>query len=144
VFATRDIRAEEEIVYYDGALITHAEADAQPDTGHTFLFTLNEWWVVDAAVGGNAARFINHSCDPNCEAVGVEEDDSDPTKERIVIQAMRDIRAGEELTYDYQIEVDEPMTDADRARWRCRCGAKNCRGVLLVPVGAALAATGRG
>jgi SET domain-containing protein len=147
VFATRDIKAEEEIVWYEGALITHAEADAREDTGHTFLFTLNEWWVVDAAVGGNDARFINHSCDPNCEAVGVEDDSGDPSKEQIVIQAMRDIRAGEELTYDYQLETEEPIDDEDRELWRCRCGAANCRGVMLVPaapVGGALAPTGRG
>ena len=135
VFAARDIAAGEEIVWYDGALITHAEADARPDTGHTFLFTLNEWWVVDAGVDGTDARFINHSCDPNCEPWGVEDDadDPDPARERIVIQSLRDIRKGEELTYDYQIEVEGPLTDEDRQRWRCRCGAKSCRGVMLAP-----------
>jgi uncharacterized protein len=134
VFATRDIKAEEEIVWYEGALITHAEADERPDDGHTFLFTLNEWWVIDAGVDGNEARFINHSCDPNCESVLVEDDDeADPSRERMVIQAMRDIRAGEELTYDYNIESDEPLTDELRALWRCRCGAANCRGVILLP-----------
>ncbi|HUR41793.1 MAG TPA: SET domain-containing protein-lysine N-methyltransferase [Verrucomicrobiae bacterium] len=137
VFAARDLAFEEEIVWYEGALITHAEAGEREDTGHTFLFTLNEWWVIDGGVGGSDARFINHSCDPNCEAAGVDddEDNPDPAKERIVIQALRPIRAGEELTYDYQLEVDEPITDEDRVLWACRCGSPKCRGVMLKEVG---------
>jgi uncharacterized protein len=132
VFAARDIAAGEEVVWYEGALITHAEADEREDTGHTFLFTLNEWWVIDAGTGGNEARWINHSCDPNCEALGVDADDGDPAGERIVIQALRPIRAGEELSYDYQLEADGPLTDEDRELWRCRCGSPRCRGVILV------------
>jgi len=131
VFATRDIRAEEEIAWYEGALIPHAEADARPDDGHTFLFTLNEWWVLDAEQGGNDARFINHSCAPNCESVLVEDDDGDPSQDRMVIQALRDIRAGEELTYDYHVELAGPITAARRALWCCRCGAPTCRGAML-------------
>ena len=134
VFAARDIRAGEEVVYYEGALVTHEEADAREDRGHTFLFTLNEWWVIDAGVGGNEARWINHGCAPNCEAVLVEDEDGGPAADRMVIQAMRDIRAGEELTYDYNLEVEEPITEELRALWRCRCGAPECRGTILKPV----------
>lgn len=134
VFAARDIPFEEEVVYYEGKLISHDEADAdEEDDGHTFLFTLNERWVIEGAVDGNEARWINHSCDPNCEALLVEDDDGDKAKDRIVIQALRNIRAGEELTYDYNIFTEEPFTDELKQLWRCRCGSPSCRGVILRP-----------
>lgn len=133
VFAARDIAFAEEIVEYKGRLITHAQADEQygDDSGHTFLFTLNEHYVIDANVDGNEARWINHSCDPNCEAVSEESDDGDPAKERMLIQPMRPIRAGEELTYDYSITTQGPITDQERVLWACRCGSPHCRGVML-------------
>ena len=134
VFAAVPIRVEEEIIYYEGMLISHREAEGdEEDDGHTFLFTLNDEWVIEGAIGGNEARWINHSCDPNCEALLVEDDDGDRRKDRIVIQAMRDIRVGEELTYDYNILTDEPFTDDLRALWRCRCGAPGCVGLILRP-----------
>ena len=138
VFAAHKIRRGERIIRYKGEIIDADEASARYDDDsmerhHTFLFGLTSGAFIDGGSKGNAARFINHSCEPNCEAVGVEEDDGDPAKERIVIQALRPIRAGEELTYDYQLETDEPITDEDRALWRCRCGAKSCRGVMLSP-----------
>lgn len=133
VFAACDIKAEEEILYYLGKLITHAEADVDAeDDGHTFLFTLNEEWVIEGAIDGNEARWINHSCDPNCEALLIE-DDEDRRKDQIVIQAMRAIKAGEELTYDYNILTDEEFTDELRTLWRCRCGSPKCCGVILKP-----------
>lgn len=132
VFAARDIRAEEEIIYYEGRVVTHAQADAEyVDNGHTFLFTLNDQYVIDGGVGGNDARWINHSCAPNCEPLLDESADGEPANDRVVIQATRPIRAGEELTYDYGLVTDEPFTDALRALWACRCGAPGCRGVLL-------------
>jgi uncharacterized protein len=133
VFATRDIAAGEPIVEYTGELLTHAQADARypEDDGHTFLYTLNDHYVIDAGVGGNDARWINHSCDPNCEVYGEESDDGDPAKERLVITAMRDIKAGEELTYEYGITTDEPITDEVRAMWACRCGSPKCKGTML-------------
>lgn len=132
VFATRDIPAEEEILYYEGRLVTHDEADAAfVDDGHTFLFTLNDRYVIDGGIDGNEARWINHSCEPNCEPVLVESDDGDPAGDRMVIQALRPIRAGEELTYDYSLTTDEPLTDAVCELWACRCGAYACRGVML-------------
>jgi SET domain-containing protein len=73
VFATAPIKAGEEVVEYKGDLITHAQADKRygdgGETGHTFLFTLNEKYIVDGNSNGNVARWINYSCDPNCQAV---------------------------------------------------------------------------
>ena len=79
--------------------------------------------VVDAAVGGNEARFINHSCDPNCDAVI---DDG-----RIWIETIRDVEPGEELAYDYAYVLEERHTPAAKRRYPCTCGARNCRGTIL-------------
>jgi SET domain-containing protein len=137
VFAARDIAANEEIIEYAGRRITQAQADAEypEDDGHTFLYVLNEHWLIDAGVDGNDARWINHSCDPNCEVWLIESEDGDPAKDRLVIESMRPIKAGEELTYDYGVADDEPMTDAERALWNCRCGSPKCRGTMLEPKG---------
>jgi SET domain-containing protein len=133
VFAARDIAAEEEIIEYAGRRLTYAEADAlyPDDNGHTFLYELNGQYMIDAAVDGNDARWINHSCDPNCEVYLEEDEGGDPARDRLVICAMRAIRAGEELTYDYGIVTREPITDEERALWACRCGAPNCKGLML-------------
>ena len=80
--------------------------------------------VIDAAVDGNEARFINHSCDPNCDAV-VED-------MRIWIETIRDVEPGEELAYDYAYELEERHTPAAKKRYPCYCGAANCRGTILV------------
>jgi uncharacterized protein len=79
--------------------------------------------MIDAAFGGNLARWINHSCDPNCEAV--EEDG------RIYIESIRDIEPGEELAYDYNYILDERHTPKMKKRFPCRCGAPACRGTIL-------------
>lgn len=136
MFATRDIAAGEEIIEYAGRRITQAQADVEypDDDGHTFLYILNDHWLIDAGVGGNDSRWINHSCDPNCEVWLIESDDGDPAKDRLVIESMRPIKAGEELTYDYGITNDEPLTDKERELWRCRCGSPKCRGTMLVPL----------
>jgi len=75
-------------------------------------------------VRGNAARWINHSCDPNCTTF--EDDDS-----RVFIEARRKIPPGEELTYDYRLSVDGKLTKKERKQYTCRCGTKKCRGSLL-------------
>jgi len=97
VFATEAIAKGERVIRYKGLLRTHAEVDAvyadEADTGHTFLFTLNDKYVIDANVEGNDARWINHSCDPNCEASWLE-DGKKKRKDKIFIEAMRDIAAG--------------------------------------------------
>jgi SET domain-containing protein len=128
VFATRRIPKGERIVEYRGKRIPYSLAsELYPDEEgvptHTFLFELDDDMVIDAGQGGNAARWINHSCAPNCEAV----DDGG----RIYIEAIRTIRRGEELGYDYNITLDERHTPSEKKRWPCLCGAKNCRRTLL-------------
>lgn len=129
-FATRLIRRGQRIIEYTGERIGDAEADRRYDDEkmsrhHTFLFIVDDTVIVDAAVGGNDARFINHSCDPNCEAV-IE-------RKRIFIYALRTIRPGEELAYDYQYERTTDHTDDDEVFYKCKCGAPNCRGTILAP-----------
>ena len=136
VFAQLPIAKGERVIEYKGERRTHAEVDAgdtgAADSGHTFLFTLNDDYVIDANHGGNSARWINHSCKPNCEAV-LEENEADPRKSKVFIEARRAIRPGEELTYDYGITLDEPHTARLKKIWACRCGSKNCTGTMLKP-----------
>lgn len=134
VFAARDIAEGEEIIHYEGRIVTHDEADdGVEDNGHTFLFTLNDMYVIDGGVDGNDARYINHSCEPNCEPWLVEDADGDPAKDRVVIQALRPIKAGEELSYQYGITTEEPLDAEERAMWVCRCGSPKCSGTMLDP-----------
>lgn len=137
VFALRPLRRGERIIEYKGRLRTHAEADDlygdAPENGHTFLFTLNEDYVVDANVAGNTARWINHSCAPNCEAVIHEAADGDRRHDRIIIEALRDITRGEELTYNYGITLAQAHTPARKRLWACHCGAPGCTGTMLQP-----------
>lgn len=136
VFAARPIAKGERVIEYKGRRRTHAEVDAGDsgdiESGHTFLFTLNEDWVIDANFEGNAARWINHSCDPNCEAVLVEHP-HDSKRSKVFIEALRDIAAGEELTYDYGITLAERHTPRLKKIWACRCGAPTCTGTMLKP-----------
>lgn len=128
VFALRRIRKGTAVVEYLGERISHEEADARyaekgSRDNHTFLFTVDSSTVIDAGVDGNEARYINHACDPNCESVRVER--------RIFVEAIRTIRPGEELAYDYQIQRDpDDAPDVD-AVFACRCGGHNCRGSML-------------
>ena len=128
-FATQRIKKGTRIIEYTGERISNAEADRRYDedkmkSHHTFLFTLTSRTVVDAAVGGNESRFINHSCAPNCEAV-IEDG------KRIYIEALRDIPVGEELVYDYQYERTDEHTPEDERFYACSCGAPTCRGSIL-------------
>jgi uncharacterized protein len=129
-FATRRIRKGERVIEYTGERITNAEADRRYDDErmrrhHTYLFTLTQRTVVDGGAGGNASRFINHSCEPNCEAI-IEDG-------RIWIRALRAIAKGRELTYDYQYERVSDDDEADERKYPCRCGAPRCRGTILLP-----------
>ncbi|MBK9114368.1 MAG: SET domain-containing protein-lysine N-methyltransferase [Betaproteobacteria bacterium] len=131
VFATAEIPKGSRIVEYKGKRASWDEALARPDSdptdpAHTFLFELEDGQVIDARVRGNAARWINHSCAPNCVT---HEDDAG----RVFIEARRRIVPGEELTYDYRLWVDGRLTRAERAQYACRCGARRCRGTLLLP-----------
>jgi hypothetical protein len=128
VFALRGIRKGTRIVEYTGERISHAEADRRyedrpDDDSHTFLFIVDRRTVIDAGVGGNEARYINHACAPNCESV-IE-------SKRIFIEALRDIEAGEELLYDYQIQREKDDPPNVEQIWACRCGTDSCRGTML-------------
>ena len=130
VFALQDLAEGETIIEYVGEVISWDEAqDRHPhdpnDPNHTFYFHVNEDRVIDALYGGNSSRWINHCCDPNCEA--------DEENDRIFIKALRNIKAGEELNYDYGLIIDEPYTPELLAEYPCWCGAQNCRGTLLSP-----------
>jgi SET domain-containing protein len=117
VYAGQAITKNSRIIDYTGEKITATEADRRETRyqrdGRIWCFTLNRRWVRDAAVGGNLARFINHSCRPNCyvEIAG----------DVIWIRAARTIRAGEELSYDYNT--------GGEAGIRCRC-RPGCETVL--------------
>ena len=137
VFALVDIPKGVELIEYRGKLLTMAQADRKyantSDSGHTFLFTLNEKYVLDANSEGNIARWINHSCAPNCKAFVHENEDGDPRKDRVVIESLRALKPGEELTYDYGIVLEERLTPRLKAIWACRCGSRSCTGTLLKP-----------
>lgn len=137
VVATARIKKGEPIVEYKGRIISHDDADAQyhgdVGSGHTFLFTLNDEWIVDANVRGNIAKWINTSCDPNAIAFihSEEKKDPDPKKDRVIIEALRTIEPGEEITYDYGFEFDVPYTPELLKVWACRCGSPKCTGSML-------------
>ena len=121
VFALAPIPKGERIIEYKGELITDAQADRRysklhENSAHTMLFSVDEKWVIDATRKGNSARWINHSCAPNCEV--------DDEGLRIFIDARRDIRPGEELTYDYNLQIGEKHTKANKKAHACYCGAR--------------------
>ena len=139
VFAAADIPAGTRLVEYKGLRRTHEDADAlyggSLDTGHTFLFTLNDDYLIDANVDGNVARWINHSCAPNCQAVLEEDPKGNPQRDRVFIESLRELKAGEELTYNYGIRLSVPHTARLKKQWACRCGAAECTGTMLQPKG---------
>ena len=131
VFATVDLAQGEtlieyagEVISWDEALRRHPHDPAQPN--HTFFFHIDDGHVIDGGVGGNSSRWINHSCDPNCEA-------EERADKRVFIRALRDIAAGEELFFDYGLVIDERYTKKLKAEYACHCGSPNCRGTLLAP-----------
>ncbi len=136
IFATRKIAAGSELIEYKGRVITHGRADKLyadgGETGHTFLFTLNSRYIIDANVDGNDARWLNHSCNPNCQAV-LHGDDGNSRSDRVMIETLRDIRRGEELTYDYGITLEVRQTARLKKIWACRCGSDPCTGTMLKP-----------
>jgi len=129
VFATKKIRKGTVILEYKGQRASYDDAASRPDSdpansAHTFLFELDDGRVIDAGVRGNAARWINHSCEPNC--VPFEDEDG-----RVFIKAKRKIRRGEELSYDYRLTVEGRLNKRERAQYACRCGSAKCRGSML-------------
>jgi SET domain-containing protein len=115
-YTTRPIRKGARIVEYDGPRMSKPEADLRyADRWVTYLFGYGDGdMVID---GFGTAMFINHCCDPNCETLDEEE--------RIYICALRDIAAGEELTFEYN------LWDSDEEEQNCYCGAPNCRGTMF-------------
>jgi SET domain-containing protein len=132
VYAIRPIKKGDTIIEYKGQMITWKQAERRhphnpKDPDHTFFFHIDEEHVIDAAVGGNAARWINHACNPNCES------DVDEDNHRVFIKAVRNIKPGEELFYDYGLVLDERYTPKVKKQFACRCGARRCRGTMLAP-----------
>jgi len=130
VFALQAIAAGATIIEYTGEVISWKEALRRhphdpKDPNHTFYFHIDDGHVIDAKHGGNASRWINHSCDPNCEA---DEEDG-----RVFIKALRDLSPGEELFYDYGLVIDERYTAKLKKEYACRCGSAACRGTMLAP-----------
>ena len=130
VYALQDLAEGEMLIEYLGEVISWKEALRRhphdpKDPNHTFYFHIDDKHVIDGKQGGNSSRWINHSCKPNCEA---DEDGG-----RVFIKALRNIKAGEELFYDYGLIIDARYTPKLLAEYPCWCGAKKCRGTLLAP-----------
>jgi SET domain-containing protein len=128
VFALTDIPKGTRLMEYLGERISHEEADRRyaeehENSPHTMLFAVNDEVVIDATQHGSSARFINHSCAPNCEAIEEEG--------RIFIETIKPVRAGHELTYDYNLVLEEAHTPKVKKLHACYCGARQCRGTLL-------------
>ena len=130
VFAARQIKKGTRIIEYMGDRISHRAADVRyidhdENDNHTFLFIVDSRLVIDAGVGGNEARYINHSCDGNCQSI-IED-------RRIFIDAVRNIQPGEELGYDYEIGRDKDDPPNVDEIYACRCSSRTCRGTMLYP-----------
>jgi uncharacterized protein len=129
VFAATDIARGERILQYKGHRTSFEEARLQghsdpTDHFHTFIMETSDGSVIDAGRKGNAARWINHSCDGNAKAF--EEEDG-----TVWIYARKNIKAGTELNYDYGLSFGFKLTKKALAAFACRCGAKKCRGTML-------------
>jgi SET domain-containing protein len=121
LFAKSDINKGEKVIEYKGRKFTHKqveEDDRFDNSKAIYLFTLNERYVLDGDTKTNTAKYINHSCDPNCEV--------DIIKGKIWIIAIKDIKKGDELSYDYGFGYD-----ADFRQFPCKCGSKNCCGYIV-------------
>jgi len=132
VFVKKDIPKGAALIEYIGeriswkeALRRHPHDPEQPN--HTFYFSLEDGRVIDANVGGNAARWINHSCKPNCEADEIQVSG----ESRVFIFARRKLLLGEELFYDYSLNLDGKLTKKEKRDYACYCGSKKCRGTML-------------
>jgi len=121
LFAKTDIKKGEKVIEYKGRKFTHKqveENDRFDNSKAIYLFTLNERYVLDGDTKTNTAKYINHSCDPNCEV--------DIINGKIWIIAIKDIKKGDELSYDYGFGYD-----ADFRQFPCKCGSKNCCGYIV-------------
>ena len=127
VFARRPIRKGIRIIEYTGPIINEKEADkigvtTENGHSHTMLFQIDKKRCINGNEGGDA-RFLNHGCDPNCET----EQDGD----KIFIKSIRAIKQGEELVYDYHLQVPGKITDKVKKEYACFCGSPKCRGTQI-------------
>ncbi|MCW7536674.1 SET domain-containing protein-lysine N-methyltransferase [Aquabacterium sp. A7-Y] len=130
VYALTAFKQGETIIEYLGEVISWEEALRRhphdpKDPHHTFYFHIDDQHVIDGKYKGNSARWINHACDPNCEA--------DEIDGRVFVKALRDIEPGEELFYDYGLVIDARYTAKLKKEYECRCGSSRCRGTMLAP-----------
>jgi SET domain-containing protein len=129
-FATRRIPNGTRIIEYQGERISAEEGDRRyedaPPDSIILLFTIDKNTVIDAGVNGNEARFINHSCGPNCESVTVGH--------HVYIESIRTIYPGEELTYDYSLTREDGDQAEAEKEYACHCGSPDCRGTMLEPM----------
>ncbi len=129
-FAAAPVAKGERLVEYAGQRVSQAEAarrydDTSMRRHHTFLFTVSARTCIDGNRDGNDARYFNHSCAPNCE--------TEVVRGRVYILARRKVREGEELTYDYNYDLDGDITEESLRTYECRCGTPSCRGTILGP-----------
>ena len=117
VFAAERIPAGQRVIEYTGERISYAEAARRSERPYLYLFWLTPGLLIDGAVGGSGAEYINHSCEPNLEA--------NVTDGHVYFVSLRDIAPDEELLLDYKVRGGAP-------EMRCRCGARSCRGFLNV------------
>jgi SET domain-containing protein len=130
VFALQAIAAGQRILEYRGEVTSWQRASARHRRsgrpGHTFIFGRADGRVIDGSLGGNSARWLNHSCKPNCEAIEDE-------RGRIFIETIRAVMPGDELFIAYGLTTGEAVTPELAADYACRCGAKRCTGSMLAP-----------
>tara|TARA_B100000965_G_scaffold366471_1_gene351708 strand:- start:939 stop:1436 length:498 start_codon:yes stop_codon:yes gene_type:complete len=130
VFATQQIRKDTRIIEYIGEKISRSEGDKRSEkrikkylhskkTGSVYIFELNQRYDIDGSPKYNKARYINHSCSPNCEV--------EISRGHIWISSIKNINIGEELSYDYGYEFDKE----DYKDHECKCGSKNCIGYII-------------
>lgn len=121
LFASKAIAKGDKVIEYKGKKYTHKQVDEDEKFDNSkaiYLFTLNKKYVLDGDTKTNTAKYINHTCDPNCEV--------DIVKGKIWISAIKDIKPGEELSYDYGFGYDE-----NYKQFRCKCGSKICCGYIV-------------
>lgn len=130
IFATKNIKKNTKIIQYIGEKISRVEGNRRSDlrikkylnskkTGSVYIFELNKQFDIDGSPKYNKARYINHSCNPNCEV--------DITKNEIWISSIKNIKKGDELFYDYGYSFDKD----DYKDHLCKCGSKNCIGFII-------------
>ena len=121
LYANCNIKSGTRIIEYKGKIISVKQSENDPKFDNSkaiYLFNLNKRYDLDGAYNFNIARLINHSCNPNCEVTG--------TGLKVWVHAIKDIKRGEEFSYDYGFSYDE-----DFKNYPCKCGSKNCCGYIV-------------